>query len=91
MLDPARGAAAPANRESPDPEALLARICALKEQVRRLEAEQALHASEERLRLAIVAAEMGIWEHEVIDPAGRAGCITLYEHSAEQVVRRLTA
>ena len=66
MPDPARGADhARPNVEAPDLRALIARIRDLEEEVRRLEAEQALHASEERLRLTIVAAEVGIWEHDL--------------------------
>ncbi len=63
MLDPTR--AAPSNTAAPDPEALLARVRELEEQVRTLRAEQTLRASEERLRLTIIAAEVGIWEHDL--------------------------
>ena len=66
MLDPARAPEAePPNTAAPDTEALLARIRALEEQVRTLQAEQALRTSEERLRLTIIAAEVGIWEHDL--------------------------
>ena len=78
MQDPARTAeAAPPNAAVPDREALLARIRDLEEQVRTLEAgrhqdsgerqraEQALRASEERLRLTIDAAELGMWENDL--------------------------
>ena len=46
--------------------------------MRTLEAEQALRASEERLRLTIIAAEVGIWEHDLaadhflMDPRAQA-------------------
>jgi PAS domain S-box-containing protein len=78
MHDPARGpAAAPPNADLPDADALLARIRALEEQVRTLEAgrdqdsgarrraQQALRASEERLRLTLEAADLGIWENDL--------------------------
>jgi PAS domain S-box-containing protein len=63
MPDPTR--AAPPNAAARDTEALLARIRELEEQVRTLRAEQALRTSEERLRLTIIAAEVGIWEHDL--------------------------
>jgi PAS domain S-box-containing protein len=78
MPDPEHTAqATPPNPDPRDPEALLARIRELEEQVRRLEAgrhedsgerlraEQALRASEERLRLTLDAAELGIWENDL--------------------------
>ena len=66
MLDAPRGPTpAPPNPESPSPEALLARIRELEDQVRALEAERSLGASEDRLRLTMVAAEVGIWEHDL--------------------------
>ncbi|HYR11104.1 MAG TPA: ATP-binding protein [Longimicrobium sp.] len=66
MSDPARSPdAVLPDAGPPDPEALLARIRALEAQVRALQAEQALRVSEERLRLTIVAAEVGIWEHDL--------------------------
>ncbi|HYW13539.1 MAG TPA: ATP-binding protein [Longimicrobium sp.] len=67
----------PPNDDSPDNEALLARVRVLEAQVRTLEAarhhdsgqrrlaEQALRASEERLRLSIEAAALGIWENDL--------------------------
>ena len=66
MQDAPRGPdAAPPNREPQSRDALLARIRDLEDQVRTLEAEQSARASEERLRLTIVAAELGIWEHDL--------------------------
>jgi PAS domain S-box-containing protein len=77
MLDPARGPQTAPNDDAPGREALLARIRGLEDQVRtleagrqqdsgeRLRAEQALRASEERLRLTIDAAELGMWEHDL--------------------------
>jgi signal transduction histidine kinase len=79
----------PPNPEPPDHAALLARIRALEAQVRMLEAsrdqdsgerqraEQALRASEERLRLTIDAAGLGMWENDLatgdffMDPRAR--------------------
>jgi PAS domain S-box-containing protein len=78
MLEPVHGPeAAPPHDDSPDREALLARVRALEAQVRTLEAarhhdsgqrhlaEQALRASEERLRLSIEAAALGTWENDL--------------------------
>jgi PAS domain S-box-containing protein len=78
MPEPARAPqTAPPTADSPDREALLARIRTLEAQVHTLEAgrhqdsgereraEQALRASEERLRLTIQAAEVGIWENDL--------------------------
>jgi PAS domain S-box-containing protein len=66
MQDAPRGPhAAPPNQEPQSPEALLARIRDLEGRVRTLQAEQSARASEERLRLTIVAAELGIWEHDL--------------------------
>jgi signal transduction histidine kinase len=78
MQDPARGPqAAPPNTDVHDTDALRARIRALEEQVRTLEAgrhqesgerrraEEALRAGEERLRLTIEAAGLGIWENDL--------------------------
>jgi signal transduction histidine kinase len=78
MPEPVHGAEAmPLNDDSPDREALLARVRDLEAQVRTLEAgrhrdsgqrqraEQALRASEERLRLAVDAAALGIWENDL--------------------------
>jgi PAS domain S-box-containing protein len=66
MQDPARSTpASPPASESASGQALLARIRGLEEQVRTLEAERSLRASEERLRLTIMAAEVGIWEHDL--------------------------
>ncbi|HEX6371851.1 MAG TPA: ATP-binding protein [Longimicrobium sp.] len=66
MPDPVRDREiTPPRTEPSERDTLLARIRELEEQVRTLEAEQALHASEERLRLTIVAAEVGIWEHDL--------------------------
>ena len=79
MPDPTRGPeAAPPLAEPQGQDALLARIRALEEQVRTLQAEQSLRVSEERLRLTIIAAEVGIWEHDLaadhflMDPRAQA-------------------
>jgi PAS domain S-box-containing protein len=65
MLDPARGPDAAPPPEPATREALHARVRELEAQVRALRAEQSQRASEERLRLTIVAAEVGIWEHDL--------------------------
>jgi PAS domain S-box-containing protein len=66
MPDPARFLdGAQRTAASPDVEALQGRIRALEAQVRALEAEQPERVSEERLRMSIVAAQVGIWEHDL--------------------------
>ncbi len=92
MPEPAHDpTAVPPNDDSPDREALLARIRELEAQVRRLEAhghpqpaerraERAPGESDERVRLTLDAAALGIWENDLatgdffMDPLAR----TLY-------------
>ncbi|HST61617.1 MAG TPA: PAS domain-containing protein, partial [Longimicrobium sp.] len=91
MVEPARSPeAVPPNDDSPDREALRARVRALEAQVRHLEArghadpderrraEQALREGDERVRLTLDAAALGIWENDLatgdffMDPLARA-------------------
>ncbi|WP_420126140.1 PAS domain-containing sensor histidine kinase [Longimicrobium sp.] len=78
MLDPSRGPDAAPPQTEIDTAGLHARIRELEAQVRALEAEPSLRGREERLRLTVIAAQVGIWEHDLaadhflMDPRAQA-------------------